>query len=467
MKRLSIFLLSLFLFINVSGQSIEKDKEMGAEANKQLIAQIGLFNHSSKNYLNEIGQDLVSHLDQIKFDYQFGILDMAVPNALALPGGYVYFSRGILALANSEDELAGVMGHEIIHVHMQHSRKAMNKGIFTAILKIPGVLLSTVAPNAGYLLIAPFELINSSYSRSNEKESDIHGAALSAATGYDPNGLPIILHKISESVELETGKEEQTTWFDTHPYTPKRVEDLDKKIAKMNYVKSDEIASDHKAFLDKLEGLCIGDNPAVGVFQDDKFIHPEMKFTFSTPKGWNALNSPLYVEFSSPDKKAQLALAIADTALDPSVYSKAFILSYNEKYDNAPTRNERLDFGGNPAQIISIVQYSKNVKYTLSLLWLTLENRTYQFMELSEGNSVNIVEATARSLHSITTEERNSLHQTLLHIVQAQEGESVEQLSERTGNVLSLDYTLLINNLSSNEKLSSSTWVKIGVKKKY
>jgi len=179
----------LMLFVNIAyTQNVEKEESRGEEGDKMIRSEIGVYEHPSQSELKKIGESLITYLDPKIFNYQFSILDMDVPNAMALPGGYVYFSRGILVLANSEDELAGVMGHEITHVHKQHSRKAQNRGIFTGILKIPGAIVGAFAPNAGSLLIAPFELFDSGYSRSNEKEADKEGVKLSAAAGYDPNG---------------------------------------------------------------------------------------------------------------------------------------------------------------------------------------------------------------------------------------------------------------------------------------
>ncbi len=469
MKKNFLLLLSLLISVVSFGQNVQKDNEIGEEANKQIIAQIGLYEHSSQEYLNDVGQKLVSNIDEKLFDYQFAILDMEVPNAMALPGGYVYFSRSILVLANSEDELAGVMGHEITHVHLQHARKAKNKGLFSSILLLPAVVLGSLAP--GEIISAPFtasyKLLNAGYSRSNETESDHDGAILAAKSGYDPYGLALILHKISLDVKIETGNEEMSTWFDSHPYTPKRVKKLDKLIPTIEVTESEYIASDHKAFLDKLEGICIGTNPDAGIFQDNTFLHPVMNFSMAVPKGWKTINTTTTVVYSSTDVKSQLAFTLADTVLDPAQFSEEFMKEYNRHYTSKPTRNERLDINGYPAQILSFEKEADGVKIIASLLWLTRDNRTYQFIQIGDEIYSTVLEETANSLHVMSSKERNSIYQTVLHVVQPQEGETLEELSKRTGNVLNSDYTQLINNLKSDEKLSASQWIKIGIKEKY
>jgi predicted Zn-dependent protease len=454
-------------FQSFSQTSIDKDKQQGAEANEQLKQVIGVYEHSSSIYLNDIGQRLVSNLENQIFDYQFGILDMTEPNAMALPGGYVYFSRGILILANSEDELAGVMGHETIHVHERHSRKSQNKGIFTGILKIPGAIVGVFAPTAGGLLMAPFSLMDASYSRKHEKQADELGAELAAKSGYDPYGLPKILDKISEDTKLETGVEEKLSFYSTHPYTPDRIEDLNKEINKIDYNKTEGIAANHKAFIDKLDGIIIGDNPAHGTFQDSLFIHPDLNFTLEYPMSWDSENTPAAAGIFSPDKKAQVVFALSDTSKTPDQSAKEFAEAYYRYYAMEPTRGEKLNINGFPAYILVYEAPSEEGLAVFSMLWLKRNDYTFKFSSLGLAQYREVSLSMANSLHTITDLERNSIKQTEVDIVAVKDGETIEDLSSRTGNVLQLEYLALINNVAVDEKLRNGQWVKIGVVTKY
>jgi len=153
------------------GQSVELDKELGAENAIIVEAQMGLVpDKELTGYVSSIGNRLVDALDENPFEFHFYVADDPIPNAFALPGGYVYVTRGILSLVTKEDELACVMGHEIIHVIRRHSVRQMRSSIIPNLLELPGSILGTVVDDdLGDLLNTPIHTSNSlllaSYSR--------------------------------------------------------------------------------------------------------------------------------------------------------------------------------------------------------------------------------------------------------------------------------------------------------------
>jgi len=144
-----------------------------------------------------------------------------------------------------------------------------------------------------------------------------------------------------------------------------------------------------------------------------------------------------------------------------------FVKNYYYYYRQEPVRNDSLKINGFQAHIISYEAYSDMDLVVFSLLWLKRSVHTYLFAMMSIDKYRNVIESMAKSLHVITDKERNLIKQTLLHIVQANQGENIEELSTRTGNVLDLEYTALINNLKTGEKLTKGQWIKIGVFRNY
>jgi predicted Zn-dependent protease len=138
-------------------QSVEADREMGREVAEMVKTEMGVVDDATTTaYLNKVGQRLVQVNPDQRFDYTFSIVDQYVPNAFALPGGYIYVTRGFLALTNNEDELAGVMGHEIIHVSHRHSARQMAKARGPGLLSLPGRIVGgVISENLGNLINAP------------------------------------------------------------------------------------------------------------------------------------------------------------------------------------------------------------------------------------------------------------------------------------------------------------------------
>jgi len=166
--------------------SAEQEKKIGSEEAKKVEQQMGLLDDSRfVPYLNQLGQRLAEQSPRKDVTYQFHLVDMPEPNAFALPGGYVYVTRGLLALTNSEDELAGVVGHEIGHVAARHSvQKISKQGPFAVLFGIVSGITGLVSPLVGNIIggVGDFaqSLVFSPYSRSQETEADKVGQEMAA-----------------------------------------------------------------------------------------------------------------------------------------------------------------------------------------------------------------------------------------------------------------------------------------------
>ena len=178
------------------------DARVGAEASRDVEAEIGLLDDPELDaYVSQIGRRLLRGVPRRSFHYQFSIVDQFEPNAFALPGGYIFISRGLLALANSEDELANVIGHEITHAALRHSaaRQDIERG---------GNPLSMGWVRAANL---------AAYGRDMERTADREGQKLAAAAGYDPMGMSTFLGNLGQMERLRIGHTRMPSFFDTHP----------------------------------------------------------------------------------------------------------------------------------------------------------------------------------------------------------------------------------------------------------
>ena len=238
-------------------------------------------------YLTKVVNRLVSKLDKPLFDYKIQIVPDMSPNAFALPGGHLYITTGMIPILQNEDELACIMGHEVIHSNNRHSVQQIKKSILPKLLEVPGNLIGVLNEDLGDTFNKPIETSNkllfASYGRKFETEADDEGVELAAKAGYDPYGMISSLSRLSKTIEVATNRAEEKSYFNDHPYTPDRTAAIENKMATLKNVPKKAISS---SFLYEFDGILFGNDPSLGVTQENTFLHPELNFLIEFPKDW-------------------------------------------------------------------------------------------------------------------------------------------------------------------------------------
>lgn len=463
----------LFLFaINSFAQDLSYDKKMGAEAALQVEQSIGIYKDSALTaYLNQVGARLVDALGDGPFEFKFSVVDMPEPNAFALPGGYIYVSRGLLSLVNDEAELAGVLGHEMIHVTKRHSVKQMKKSIFPGLLHIPGAIVGVFNSDLGRAINTPVslgsELFLSNYSRKQESESDEFGIKLASKAGYDPNKLAVILNSLSEDVELLTGEEEKKSYFSSHPITPKRVEDIDKEISKLQWSEKTSIAPDKTSLYKKLEGMVIGQNPAQGVFEENVFKHPDLNLSITFPEKWQTVNVPVAVGAAQEDGEAQLIFVVDNSKATPDSLGKALSKLIEKEYKIKAKQNKSISINGFPAYMVSFIDSSGKQPIELQVFWVQTDSILFNIIGMGYLKYTDTIFNTVESVRPLTDEEKQNISGLKLHAATALENETLDAFSKRTDNSWNLEVTAVKNGLDSDIKLEKDQVLKIAVEEIY
>jgi predicted Zn-dependent protease len=273
------------------GPSAQRDVAQGEEVAKLVEEQIGLYSSpKAEAWLSEVGGRLVAVVNDPRWKFSFQIVDQPEPNAFAIPGGGLYVSRGLLTLINREDELAGVLGHEMAHVTQRHSARQQRKGILPGLLALPGnVVGNVVGENLGALINAPIDTVGSAwlsrYNRSQETESDQIGIRTAAQAAYDPAALGVILGRIEAAVASQGSQDRRFSIFDSHPMTSTRLSDIQRRAAQLTPASRSPAAGDAAALFAKLDGLWWGENPEAGVFRKDEFLQAAAGFTLNFTAG--------------------------------------------------------------------------------------------------------------------------------------------------------------------------------------
>jgi len=284
--------------------------EMGKASHESVLESYGLYaDQSWQDYASGIGVAIgkISHRSQI--EYHFYVVDSPVVNAFALPGGWVYFTRGILAHFNSEDELAGVMGHEIGHVVARHGAEQYSRNALTGLgLEVAAGVSETFA---GYRQLAELGagLLLLRFSRSQESESDKLGVGYATRLGYDSHQMAGFFKTIAR---ISEGGQSLPGFLSTHPNPlnrEQRVHELTDQYRAENGFTPRRTSSD--AYLRRLEGLVYGEDPRQGFVSDDKawFYHPSEGFQLPLPSGWQFQRTRNQYQMVHPQQKGILQIA--------------------------------------------------------------------------------------------------------------------------------------------------------------
>jgi len=289
--------------------SPEEEIQIGAQEHQKILAQFGgeYEDLRIQNYVSALGQELAAESELPDLKWTFTVLDSDIINAFALPGGYVYVTRGLVALADTEDQLAGVIGHEIGHVTARHAANRYSAAV-GANLGVTGAAIladiflgggagQVVAQGAG--TVAQTAL--ASYSRSQELQSDELGIRYLSRVGYDAQGMADFLDKMGREADLLAKLRDEAprgfSYLDTHPPTEERVQEAT-ELARAN-PGSGEPGS-RKAYIEKIEGMIYGDSPDQGFRKGRRFIHPELRFAFMVPRDYHMMNYQNRVTATGP-----------------------------------------------------------------------------------------------------------------------------------------------------------------------
>lgn len=455
--------------------SPEREASVGKQAAAQVAEQIGLVAAPSLNaYVDQIGQRLAAFSPRKDVKYTFAIADMPEPNAFALPGGYIYVSRGLLALSNSEAELANVIGHEIGHVAARHSAQRETRAMGVGILSALGSVLAGVAGGAqaaqsvGQLTQAAGAGLIASYGRDQERQSDDLGQRMAAAAGWDPNGMPFFLHSLQKDFKRRSGGEDRRPSFlDSHPMTGERVAATRERATGLRAASTPPIAQGRNAYLRRLEGLQIGPDPAEGVFQGQRFLHPGMDFSLVFPEGWKTQNSKAAVAAMSAKEDAMILLELQGPSGDPAAAANQFAQQKQIQFESG----KAVRVGGRRAYRALTKAQVQGGAATVDLTWIDHPAGMFRVQglapEQSYGSYAALIRRAADSFRGLTAAERSSIVKLNLGLASARQGESLTAFSKRTRNAWTLAELAVVNGVEENARLSAGELMKVAIPSPY
>src|SRR5438874_11381789 len=283
---------------------------MGRDYDRQVVASIGLYPDSGlQRYIQQFGTRLAATSERPDLPWTFRVVDDPVVNAFALPGGFIYVTRGILAHLNSEAELGGVVGHEIGHVTARHSVSQMSKQQLAQL----GIAVGSIAsPDFGrYAGLAgqAFGVLFLKYSRDNESQADDLGLRYMRRANYDPREMPHVFEMLTRVSQAQGGGR-VPEWLATHPNPENRRGRIEQENAALPQ-DCPGAPVNRESYLQRLDGLVFGNNPREGYFKGGQFFHPELRFRVTFPEGWTTNNGKQAVIAVSPQQDAMVEVSVA------------------------------------------------------------------------------------------------------------------------------------------------------------
>lgn len=284
--------------------SEQHEISLGKETDVEIKGQYGIYNDPSLiEYVSRVGQTLTPYTHRPHLTYHFAILDTPVVNAFAVPGGYIYVTRGMLAMMNTEAELAVVLGHELGHVNARHSVKKLSQLLLVQLGLAVGSELSETFSKISGVASLGIQLLFLKFSRDDERQADELGVDYSRRGGYNPSKMINFFSTLQNLGDL-SGGHSLPGFLSTHPLTSKRIQNTRALITEGDH----QLKINKASYLNQIKNIVYGIDPRQGYVEGNTFYHPLMRFYFSFPKDWNLQNTTSRAILASKDGNAAVIL---------------------------------------------------------------------------------------------------------------------------------------------------------------
>jgi predicted Zn-dependent protease len=317
--------------------SESQEIQMGQQAAQQVAQTIGLYNDAKATaYVSDIGKRMAAASERPNLPWEFHIVEDASVNAFALPGGFIYVTRGLMATINDEAELATVVGHEIGHVTNRHSVQQISKQEVAQLGLGIGSILSSDIAKFGQLASAGLSVLFLKYSRDAENQADQAGFRYALNQNYDVREMTKVFETL-DRISQSSGGGKLPEWLETHPDPGNRIQHIESFLDTLHRDPSKGIVN-REGYLQHVQGMIYGEDPRQGYFEGTQFYHPQMRFQLTFPTGWQVQNTPQAVAAMSPNQDAIMQLALAGQG-SPQQAAQQFLSQQGVQAGQSSTSN--------------------------------------------------------------------------------------------------------------------------------
>ncbi len=441
--------------------SESQEIQLGTQSDQQIIQTYGLYpDPKLSTYINQIGQKLAHLSDRPNLNFHFRLLDSPVVNAFALPGGFVYITRGILAYLNNEAELAGVMGHEIGHVAARHSAKQYSKAQLAQLgLGLAYVISEDFRKYAGLANLGT-QMLFLKFSRDYERQADALGVEYSSKAGYNALQMAEFFKTLDRMTPSEQGA--LPYWLATHPNPKERIQNV-RKMAQNWQAKlgKKQWKVNRDAYLRRLDGLIFGEDPRQGFVEDGVFYHPGMRFYFPVPAQWKLVNTNAQVQMVSPKQDAAIIFTLAQ-GQSPQQAAQKFILDSKAQVISS----DAMRIQAYPAQRVIGLLTTQNGQLEFFSLFVKKDNHLFVFHGYTSKdlfpNYVDAFKRTELGFNRMTNPRRIAIKPDRIRIRKIARTTTLASALRGFGYSGKMAETLaLVNGMQLTDTVKSGTLIKV------
>ncbi|MDX5419858.1 MAG: M48 family metalloprotease [Hymenobacteraceae bacterium] len=435
---------------------------IGKEADPQIVAQFGLYEDPAlQRFISEKGQKMAAISHRSNLNYEFKIVDSPVINAFAVPGGYVYFTRGIMAHFNNEAQFAGVLGHEIGHITARHSAQQQSKSILAQGGLLLGMILSPTVAQYGQEVSQGLGLLMLKYGRDAERESDRLGVEYSTQIGYDAKEMADFFITLQRKQE-EAGHSPLPSFLSTHPDPGDRYTTVTKLAAEEKRKQNLTNAQvNRNNYLKMINGMVYGEDPKQGFVENSVFYHPELKFQYAIPTNWDYQNSPQQVQMAAKDGSAMMVLTLA-----PGANLEEAAQQTLERYQLKASEAKQVTVNGlNAIAMIADQQQQQQTIRTLTYL-IQYDKYIYSLMGITTANNFNnyfqLFSNSMQSFRQLSDPDKLNRQPERIRIVTINQSTTLNQaLRNNKVPEARLNELAVLNGMELSDQVQAGTMIKV------
>jgi predicted Zn-dependent protease len=418
--------------------------QMGQQAAQSVQASIGLVDDAAlQSYVQDVGQRMAAASERPQLPWTFRVVDDPTPNAFALPGGFVFLTRGMMAHFESEAEMASVVGHEIGHITPRHSVTMISRAQLAQIgLGVGGVLFPALEQFGG-LASGGLSLLFLRYSRDAERQADELGFRYGLEQGYDMRTMSHVFTTLARLGEAQQ-QSALPSWLSSHPHPAERIQEVEARIAATELPAN--LVRRRAEYLRRIDGLVYGVNPRNGFFQAGLFLHPDLQFQMQFPNGWATQNLAQSVSAVGPQRDAAIALSLAEASSAIEGAQRFF-----SQQGVAAGRSSRQSINGNPA--VSTYFQAQTQEGVLAGIVTFVEHRqrVYQILTYSVGQRFqqyeNLFLQVTGSFQTLTDPQALAAQPNRIRIVTLDRAMTMAQFHQAYPSAIPIQELLILNQI--------------------